>query len=580
VLIFRLFSVVALVLLNACAASPEKPIAPTEFPVPAKPDEASEKTSASEAKTAIDPDVLFILLSAEIAGQRGHYDIAYQGYMEAAKRVKDPKPAERAAMIAMYMKDSKKLNRALTLWLKNDADNPTARKLAALTALRAQDKQASLEHLNKILADDPADFENTVLELATALQEEGKTDFLYDVLESISINNPKQSTVLYVQSLLAMQMKKQDVAERKIRQALMIQPDWDKALIFQAQIAALSGDMNKAVDLLSNATAKYPDNEKIAKMYAQVLIKKGDYEAAIDAYQKVVARNPEDVESQFALGLLHFQLDRDDKAEEIFTKLLEQPKWQYQASFYLGKLEEKHENVQKAIDWYDKVTEGPFEFEASLSAVSLLIKDKRYEEVAPRLKIMEERFPKQIVRIRLLQAEMLSHQKRYEEAFKLLTDFLAQFPDDKDILYTRALMAERLGRMDILEADLKKILANNPNSAEALNALGYSLLDYPDRYAEAEKYLIKALTLQPDEPVIMDSYGWLQFKLGKPAKALIYLEQAYVKQPENEIAAHLAEVLWALGRKDEAKKLFNKAFKKAPDDEYLLDFKKRILESE
>lgn len=579
-LIFRLFSVVALVLLNACAASPEKQITPKELPVPVKPDQASEKTSASDAKTAIDPDVLFILLSAEIAGQRGHYDIAYQGYMEAAKRVKDPKPAERAAMIAMYMKDDKKLNRALKLWLKNDSGNPAARKLAALTALKAQDKQASLEHLNKILAVDPADFENTVLELATALQEEGKTDFLYDVLESISSKNPEQSTVLYVQSLLAMQMKKQDVAEYKIRQALRVQPDWDKALIFQAQIAALSGDLNKAADLLSNASAKYPDNEKINKIYAQVLIKKADYEAAVEVYQRIVARNPEDVESQFALGLLHFQLDRDDKAEEVFTKLLEQPKWQYQASFYLGKLEEKHENVQKAIDWFDKVTEGPFEFEASLSAVSLLIKEKRYEEVAPRLITMEDRFPKQLVRIRLLQAEMLSHQKRYEEAFKLLTDFLTQFPDDKDILYTRALMAERMGRMDILEADLKKILANNPNSAEALNALGYSLLDYPDRHAEAEKYLIKALTLQPDEPVIMDSYGWLQFKLGKPAKALIYLEQAYAKQPENEIVAHLAEVLWALGRKDEAKKLFNKAFKKAPDDEYLLDFKKRILEAE
>jgi tetratricopeptide (TPR) repeat protein len=572
--------VVALVLLNACAASPEKPGAPKEFPVPARPDEASEKTSVGEARTAIDPDVLFILLSAEIAGQRGHYDIAYQGYMEAARRVKDPKPAERAAMIAMYMKDNKKLNRALNLWLKNDPDNPTARKLAALTALRAQDKPASLEHLNKILAIDPADFENTVLELATALQEEGKADFLYDVLESISANNPKQSTVLYVQSLLAMQMKKQDVAEHKIRQALMIQPDWDKALIFQAQIAALSGDMNKAAELLRNASAKYPDNDKISKMYAQVLIKKADYETAVEVYQKLVARNPEDVESQFALGLLYFQLDRDDKSEEIFTRLLEQPKWRYQASFYLGKLEEKHENVQKALEWYDKVTEGPFEFEASLSAVSLLIKDKQYGEVAPRLKIMEERFPKQGVRIRLLQAEMLSHQKRYEDAFKLLTDFLTQFPGDKDILYTRALTAERLGRMDILEADLKKILATNPNSAEALNALGYSLLDYPDRYAEAEKYLIKALTLQPDEPVIMDSYGWLQFKLGKPAKALIYLEQAYAKQPENEIAAHLAEVLWALDRKDEARKLFNKAFKKAPEDEYLLDFKKRILDGD
>jgi Flp pilus assembly protein TadD len=125
--------------------------------------------------------------------------------------------------------------------------------------------------------------------------------------------------------------------------------------------------------------------------------------------------------------------------------------------------------------------------------------------------------------------------------------------------------------------DLKKILTQNPDNAEALNALGYTLLGMPGRYAEAEKYLGHALRLQPNEAVIMDSYGWLQFKLGNASQALDFLQNAYSKQQENEIAAHLAEVLWALGRKDEAKKLFAKAFKESPQDEYLLDFKQRIL---
>ena len=128
-----------------------------------------------------------------------------------------------------------------------------------------------------------------------------------------------------------------------------------------------------------------------------------------------------------------------------------------------------------------------------------------------------------------------------------------------------------------MEADLKKILVKEPDNVEALNALGYTLLSKPGRYVEAEKYLQHALRLQPNEAVVIDSYGWLQFKLGNNEKALEYLQQAYEKQQENEIAAHLAEVLWALGRKDEAKKLFNKAIKAAPDDEYLIDFKRRIL---
>jgi tetratricopeptide (TPR) repeat protein len=159
----------------------------------------------------------------------------------------------------------------------------------------------------------------------------------------------------------------------------------------------------------------------------------------------------------------------------------------------------------------------------------------------------------------------------------LLTDALVDFPDQKELLYTRALIAERVDRLDIAEADLKKILAVEPDNVEALNALGYSLLSKPGRYTDAEKYLQNALRLAPDSAVIIDSYGWLQFKLGNTQKALEYLQKAYEKQKENEIAAHLAEVLWALDRKDEAKELFNKAIKDAPNDEYLLDFQRRIV---
>ncbi|MGB7816274.1 MAG: tetratricopeptide repeat protein, partial [Methylotenera sp.] len=322
---------------------------------------------------------------------------------------------------------------------------------------------------------------------------------------------------------------------------------------------------------------KYPDNNKINKMYAQVLIKAEDYEGAVEVYQKIIATDPKDFESQFALGLVYLQLDQDEQAEESFNKLLEQPEWRYQASFYLGKIEEKRDRPKKALDWFDKVTDGPFALDASISAISLLAKDKQFDEANSRLSLLQAKFPKQKLRLVLVQAELYSQQKQYEKAFNLLTASLVDFPDRKELLYTRALMAERIDKPDIVEVDLKKILAMEPNNVEALNALGYTLLNKPDRYADAEKYLQKALSLDPNAAVIIDSYGWLQFKLGNTEKALDYLQQAYEKQQENEIAAHLAEVLWALGRKEEAKKLFNKAIKDAPDDEYLLDFQRRIL---
>ncbi len=576
-LIFRLFSVITLVLLNSCADSPAKPGQPEGAVAPVKIAEPKEKAKAKEDKTSIDPDVLFMLLTAELAGQRGQYDIALEGYMEAAKRVHDPRFAERAAMIAMYMKDSNKTNEAVALWVRQDPKNQAARKIAALSALRAGNKKAATEHLNMLLNIDPAGFENAVLELAGVLQKDGKINTLYDALDTLSVQHPDQAVIFYMQSLLAMQKKEIYLAESKIQQALKVRPGWDKALMFQAQIAVFSGDLNKAKTLLKEASLKYPDNNKISKILAQVLIKAEDYDAAAEVYQDIISADPRDIESQFALGLVYLQVDKDEQAEDVFKKLLEQPEWKYQASFYLGKIEEKHDHSKKALVWFDKVTDGPFVFDASISAISLLAKDKQFDEANSRLSLLQSKFPKQKLRLLLVQAELYSQQKQYEKAFNLLTEALVDFPDQKELLYTRALMAERVSKPDIAEADLKKILAMDPDNVEALNALGYTLLNKPDRYADAEKYLQHALSLEPDAAVIIDSYGWLQFKLGNNEKALDYLQQAYEKQPENEIAAHLAEVLWVLGRKDEAIKLFNKAIKDAPDDEYLMDFQRRIL---
>jgi tetratricopeptide (TPR) repeat protein len=576
VLILRLFSIIILVFLNGCAGFLEKPGTPDEAVKIAEP---QGKNQQNEVKTAIDPDVLYMLLAAELAGQRGQYGIALEGYMEVAKRVSDPRFAERAAKIAMYMKDDKKTDEAVSLWLIQDPENLTARKIAALSALRSGNKQAAVDHLNVLLKADPAGFEKSVLELANILQKDGKADFIYEVLDAVSLENPDQAAVYFVQSLLAMQMKDSALAEKKVQQALNIQPDWDDALIFQAQIAVFSGDFNKAKTLLRNTSAKYPDDNKIKKLLAQVLIKTAEYEAAGEVYKGIVSANPKDIESQIALALVYLQLGKDGKAEDIFKALLEQPEWQSQASFYLGKIEEKREHTKKALVWFDKVTDEPFVFESAISAVSLLIKDKEFDEAGLRLNLMQDRFPKQKLRIILMQAGLFSQREQYEKAFNLLTDALAGYPDQKDLLYTRALMAERINKPDVLEADLKKILVKYPDDAEALNALGYTLLDHADRYAEAEKYLQHALKLQPNEAVIMDSFGWLQFKLGKLGQALDYLERAYAKQQEAEIAAHLSEVLWALGRKEEARKLFSKAIKNAPDDEYLLDFQQRILNS-
>lgn len=579
-LIFRLLLVIIFVFLKGCASLPDKSGVQDGLVEPVKIVEFKVKHQQGAEKTALESDVMYMLMSAELAGQRGQYANALEGYMEAAKHANDPRFAERAAKIAMYMKDDKKTDEAVSLWLKLEPNNSTVRRITALSALRFGDKEAAVDHLSVVLNGDPAGFEKTVLELSSILRQDGKSDIVYQVLDALALKNPRHAVVYFVQSLLAMEMKNYPLAEQKIQQTLSIRPDWDKALVFQAQIAVYSGDLLKAKNLLKNAVNKFPGNVKLKKLLAQVLVKTGGYEAAAGIYQEIILANPKDAESQVALALVYLQLDRDGKAEAIFKRLLDQPDWQSQASFYLAKIEEKRGHIQKALAWFDKVSDGSLVFESAISAVSLLVKDKKFSEADMRLGVLASQFPKQKLRIILMRSSLYGQQRQYEKAFKLLTDTLIEYPEQRDLLYTRALMAERVDKLDVLEVDLKKILAKFPEDAEALNALGYSLLGHSNRYGEAEKYLKQALSLQPDEAVIIDSFGWLQFKIGRYGEALSFLERAYAKQQEAEIAAHLAEVLWALGRKDKATRIFHKAIKKAPDDEYLLDFKKRILSGE
>ena len=281
-LIFRFFSAITLVVLSSCADFAGKADQAKAADVSVKVAEPKEKSLQKLEKTSIDPDVLFMLMTAELAGQRGQFDIAIEGYTEAAKHTHDPKLAERAAMIAMYIKDGYKTNEAVTLWLSLDSKSLTARKIAALSALKIGDKQAAAEHLKTMLAVDVVGFEAALQELAGVLQKEGKVGLLYDVLDVLANQSPGQAEIYFMQSLLAMQMNDKALAERKIQQALDIHAGWDKALMFQAQIPVFSGDLAKAKALLKDAVNKYPSNAKISKMLAQVYIKSQEYEAALD----------------------------------------------------------------------------------------------------------------------------------------------------------------------------------------------------------------------------------------------------------------------------------------------------------
>ncbi len=572
------------ILVTGCAT---QPVSKTEVATPAEnnPQEqtkveplAAESEIENIDSTAIDPQVMYLLMAAELAGQRNQYAVALEGYLQAARSVNDPRIAERAARIGLFLKDSERTEEAVHLWLAQDAENLTARKIAVLSAFKKADKEQSILQLKALFDLNPAGIESLLQEISKAMAKEGKSQFVFDVLDELLLSYPDKAVLYYMQGKLASSWRDNQLAHQKNAKALALQPKWSKALVFQAQLAGREGKLTEAVEYLQQALKASPDNVRIKKMLAQVYIDDKQYDEAVKVYQGLLATQPEDGESQFAIALLRMQQKEYEQAEADLKKLLMNPAWVAQASYYMGRLEVIRKNQNEALIWFEKVTSGPFQFEANVAAISILIDQSEFDVALSKIDSAELRYPQHAVRLILLKSDLLTKSEDYQAALEVLNEVLMRDADNRDLLYARALVAEKIDRLDVLESDLLKILHINPDDAGALNALGYTLVDKTQRYEEAAVYINKALALKPEEAVIIDSYGWLQFKLGNYAKALENLRKAYEKYPENEIAIHLAEVLWVMGGKEQAKEIINKVAVEAPDNEYLLDFKKRFFQ--
>ncbi len=531
-------------------------------------DDSSQVTTK---KASLDPQLLYTLMVAEMAGQREQYNLALDGYLHAAKRVDDIEVAKRATQLALVLKQNEKASEAVDIWLANEPENIEARRAAVLLSARGDDKDSLRTHLEYLYQVDPSGFEESLVSVTKAMPRSkgNQSDLLFEELEHLALKNPDQAIFPYLQALLASQAKKEKSADEKIQQAVKLRPDWENALLLQAQLAAHRGDYTTARFTLQNMINKNPGNMKLRKMFGQLLLKQESYKEALQQYQIISEQNPDDSEAAYSSALIYMQLKQDDKAESALKKLVNKPELRAQASYYMGRIAARKGDYDEALVWFDKVTFGPLSFESKMSAVGVLIEQEHFSQALSRVEAAEDEFPDQLLRITLLKAELFSIQKQHQESFDVLTQGLTKLPGSTELLYTRALVAEKLDRLDIVEKDLKFILKSKPDDANALNALGYTLVDKSERYSEAESYLLKALEIKPDEPVILDSYGWLKYKLGEYPEALEYLEKAYSKEQDAEIAAHYIEILWASGKKSQAREIYLKALKKDPESEKL-----------
>ncbi len=353
-------------------------------------------------------------------------------------------------------------------------------------------------------------------------------------------------------------------------------PDDLTAVLLYAQTLQSQGKSAEALEHLSAALSRRPDDAGLRVAYGRLLVSAKRYDEAVGEFQRVVDRNPENGEARYALALLLLQTERLDEAEQQLRALATRNTRQTSARFYLGQVAETRGRLDEAISWYRQVEQGEHFVDAQVRLGVLLARQGRLEQAREQLQSVETANARDRVRLYLVEAELLTDAGRPQDALAVHNLALEEFPEDADLLYARAMVAERLDRLDLLEADLRAILSRDPSHVQALNALGYTLADRTDRYAEAYELIAKALAQRPDDYYILDSMGWVLYRLGRPAESIEYLRRAADRSDDAEVAAHLGEVLWVLGQQAEARQVWEAALQRDPGNKRVLEVMRRL----
>jgi len=522
---------------------------------------------------------VYYILAGELAVQRGQYDIALDNYLKASTLTQDVKIVQRATQIALYLKKNDKALETALIWLQRQPDSSDARKLTAFLLLKSGRVDEAVDQLAVLLSTPGIDVENTLIDLAKLLSADIPKEDGINLMLRLGERFPNMAELHFASALLASEKQEYQTALEETEKALSHHPDWSRARLLQAQVMSRMGDSAKAHEVMRKAMQGDPNNPRLRLIYSQYLAKSGDVHGAARELEKILAKEPRNQEALMGLAITQLELGQEAKAQQILERLAESPSHNMQAYFYLGLIETRKKHLQNAVQWFDKVSEGPVVFDAQVNAITSLIYLGQTEEARQRLAEVRKKFPQQAVRMYLLEAEALTKDKNYTEAFDLLSQAIKEMPGQTDLLYSRALVAEELNRVEIMEADLRAVLEKNPEDPNALNALGFSLADRSERLEEAKGYIAKALQVKPDEPAILDSYGWVHYRLGDNTTALVYLGRAYGLLKDPEIGAHFGEALWESGKQNDAKAIWKELLRKYPDNDDIKKVMQRYPEA-
>ncbi|MGK5054836.1 tetratricopeptide repeat protein [Janthinobacterium sp. RB2P8] len=581
------FAIVTLSALMATHAMAQTPVAPADAaagssaPAPAapqEPDATSKEGSGGDKlpKVELSSDLLYKLTKAEMEFKSGQWQGPYVTMMVAAQQTRDPRLARRASEMALAAKQGGEALAAIRLWreLAPDSDEATQFFLGFVVLT---DKIEEAEPIfAERLARAPAGARGVALfQMQQILSRSNDKLYAYSMVTRLvqPYLDMFEAHLVLAQGALSLGERERAIGEAN--KALAIKPNSELAALTLAQV---TGEPEAAGKVLATFLQKNPDAVEVRGAYARLLVEQKQLELAREQFLLLLKSAPDNVGGLYALGIVALQLEDTKGAEQYFKRFLAvldkspgDARDPFKALMILSQIAETRGDTAGAIAWLDKVDNSASAgyVEARLRRAQLIARGGNLDAARKALTEIETDDPASQAQVLLVDAQFLRDAGYVQSAYTVLENALLRFPDNPELLYDYALLAERLDKLELMEASLRRVMALAPDNQHAYNALGYSLAERGIRLPEAHALIEKALQMAPGDPFIMDSMGWVQFRMGNLAAAENALRRAYAVRSDPEIAVHLGEVLWQKGDKDEAQKLWREAQSKDPKNDAL-----------
>ena len=526
----------------------------------------SAPQSAAPANKADDiaaTSPIYPLLLAEFAVQRDQPDLAYRQYQLLAEKYRTPELAEQASYLAQYLGNAEDLSKSAQLWHDISPDSRVASNLLLDSLFQTKQYAEVFSTLNKFDWRSNNAMYSLLLGRVEQL-DQGDIEAFSQALRPQLQQHPRNPFYHLSTALIARHQLRWQGAEDEVNEALHLAPSLQQAIVLKADLLFRQRKFTETTRFLSQANKAHP-SPQLQDMLARAYLADNKAKKALPVLQSLIKEQPDNLEARFTLGRTQIQLARYKDAQNSFLELWDMAPNRSPVAFYLGYLAELQKDQDSAIDYYQQVTRGDELITAQSRLIVLLSGNGQDDQIPAMLKQARKNNPDQAAQLLELEAEWQSKKLDYAAARQAYDEALKLDPNNPQLLYNRAMLGDKDGNLEAMIADLEALVALEPDNAQILNALGYTLTDRTTRHNEALQLLLKAHTLQPDDPAILDSLGWVYYNLQRYDEAEDYLTKAYGAFPDPEVAYHYGAALWQQSKPDQALRIWRKALRSKPD---------------